>query len=105
VSNGVFFMPEKGVLTSLNAETGELIKRERLGEGSPKIYASPIAADGKVYIGTLDGTMVVVSDKGEWETLSSVDFDDEIWATPAIADGKLYVRTRGKLYSFGDSAE
>ena len=49
--------------------------------------------------------MVVVSDKGEWETLSSVDFDDEIWATPAIADGRLYVRTRGKLYSFGVSVE
>ena len=78
-----------------------MIKRDRLGEGSPKIYASPVAADGKVYIGTLDGTMVVVSEQGEWETLSSNDFDDEIWATPAIADGKLYVRTRGKLYSFG----
>ena len=91
------------VLTSLDAATGELIKRDRIGDGSPKVYASPVAADGKVYIGTLDGLMVVVSAAGEWETLSSVDLEDEIWATPAIVDGDLYVRTRGKLYRFGSS--
>jgi outer membrane protein assembly factor BamB len=102
VHDGVFYMADKGILTTLDAETGELLKRDRLGEGSPKIYASPVAADGKVFIGTLDGSMVVVSAKGEWEPLSSVDFDDEIWATPAIADGRLYVRTRSKLYSFGN---
>ena len=49
--------------------------------------------------------MVVLSAGGEWETLASVDLDDEIWATPAIADGRLYVRTRGRLYSFGVAAE
>jgi len=105
IHDGVFYMVEKGILTSLDAKTGELIKRDRIGEGAAKIYASPVTADGKVYIGTLDGSMVVVSDKGEWETLSSVDLGDEIWATPAIADGKLYVRTRGKLYSFGGAAD
>jgi outer membrane protein assembly factor BamB len=102
VHDGVFYMAEKGVLTSLDAKTGELIKRDRVGEGSPKIYASPIAGDGKVYVGTLDGTMVTLSARGEWEKLASVDLGDEIWATPAIADGTLYVRTRGKLYAFGN---
>jgi outer membrane protein assembly factor BamB len=101
VHDGVFFMVEKGILTALDASTGELIKRDRITEGSPKVYASPVVAGGKLYLGTLEGTMVVVSAKGEWETLHSVDFDDEIWATPAIANGKLFVRTRGKLYAFG----
>lgn len=101
VHDGVFYMVGKGIVTSLDAKTGELIKRDRIAEGSPKVYASPVAADGKVFIGTLEGSMVVLSAKGEWETLSSVDLEDEIWATPAIADGRLYVRTRGKLYSFG----
>ena len=49
--------------------------------------------------------MVVLSAAGEWETLASVDLDEEIWASPAIADGRLYVRTRGKLYSFGVAEE
>jgi len=101
VHDGVFYMVEKGILTSLDATTGELIKRDRIGDGSPKVYASPVAADGKIYIGTLDGKMAVVSLTGDWQSLASVDLGDEIWATPAIVDGKLYVRTRGKLYSFG----
>lgn len=101
----VFYMVRDGILTSLDAKTGELLKRDRLGEGSPKVYASPIAADGKIYIGTLKGTMFVLSAGGEWETLASVDLNDEIWASPAIADGRLYVRTRSKLYSFGDTGE
>jgi outer membrane protein assembly factor BamB len=105
VHDGVFYMVDKGIVTSLNAKTGELIKRDRIAEGSPKVYASPVAADGKVFIGTLEGSVVVLSAKGEWETLSSVDLEDEIWATPAIADGQLYVRTRGKLYSFGAAEE
>jgi outer membrane protein assembly factor BamB len=105
VYNNVFYMVEKGILTSLNATTGELIKRDRIGEGSPKVYASPIAAGDKIYIGTLDGSMVVVSAKGEWETLASVDLEEEIWATPAIADNHLYVRTRGTLYSFSNAAK
>ena len=105
VHDGVFYMADKGIVTSLDAKTGELIKRDRIGEGSPKVYASPVAADGKVFIGTLEGSMVVLSAKGEWQTLSSVDLEDEIWATPAIADGHLYVRTRGKLYSFGAAEE
>jgi hypothetical protein len=49
--------------------------------------------------------MFVLSAKGEWETLASVDLGDEIWATPAIADNHLYVRTRSKLYSFGGAAK
>ena len=105
VHDGVFYMVQDSIVTSLDAKTGELLKRGRLGEGSAKVYASPIAADGKIYIGTLEGKMVVLSAGGEWETLASVDLDDEIWASPAIADGRLYVRTRGKLYSFGLAGE
>lgn len=101
VHDDVFYMVEKGILTSLDARSGELIKRDRIGDGSPKVYASPIVADGKIYIGTLDGSMVALSAEGQWERLASVDLDDEIWATPAVADNHLYVRTRGKLYSFG----
>jgi len=105
VHGGVFYMVLDGIVTSLDAKTGELLKRGRLGEGSPKVYASPIAADGRIYIGTLEGEMVVLEAGGEWDTLATVDLGDEIWASPAIADGKLYVRTRGKLYSFGVSGQ
>jgi outer membrane protein assembly factor BamB len=105
VHDGVLYMVQDGIVTSLNAETGELIKRDRMAEGSPKVYASPIVADGKVYLGTLEGEMVVIEAAGEWNKLSSVDLGDEIWASPAVAGGSLYVRTRGKLYNFGTAAK
>jgi len=105
VHDGVFYMLQDGIVTSLDAKTGELLKRGRLGEGSPKVYASPVAADGKIYIGTLDGDMAVLEAGPTWSVLNTSDFGEEIWASPAIADGKIYVRTRGKLYSFASKPE
>ncbi len=82
-----------------------MLKRGRLGEGSPKVYASPVAADGKLYIGTLNGNLAVLEAGPEWSVLSMNDFGDQIWASPAIADSRIYVRTRGKLYCFAAGAE
>jgi outer membrane protein assembly factor BamB len=101
VHDGVFYMVQDGILTSLDVKTGELLKRDRLGEGSAKVYASPVVAGGKIYVGTLEGEMVVLDAGREWTGVSKVDLGDEIWASPAVVDGDLYVRTRGKLYRFG----
>ena len=100
VYGGVLYMVKDGIVSSLDPETGELHKRGRLTKGSPKVYASPVAADGKIYIGILGGQIAVLQAGAQWEVLAMNDLQDEIWATPAIADGHLYVRTRGKLFSF-----
>jgi outer membrane protein assembly factor BamB len=59
-----------------------------------------VAADGKIYIGTLEGQMVVLEPGGEWTVLKTNELGEEIWASPAMADGHLYLPTRGTLYSF-----
>lgn len=100
VYDGVLYMVKKGIVSSLDPKTGELHKRGRLTQGSPKIYASPVAADGKIYFATLEGKVAVVEAGPEWEVLTVNDLDEEIHASPAIVDGHLYVRTRGKLYNF-----
>lgn len=100
VHDGVFYMVDDGIVTSLDLETGALLKRGRLGNGSPKVYASLVAADGKLYIGTLEGQMVVLELGDEWTVLKTNELGEEIWASPAIAGGHLYLRTRGTLYSF-----
>ncbi len=100
VYDGVFYMVNEGIVTSLDPETGALLKRGRLGSGSPKVYASPVVADGKIYIGTLEGQMVVLEPGAEWTVLKTNEMGEEIWASPAMADGHLYLRTRGTLYSF-----
>ena len=69
-------------------------------DGSPKVYASPVAADGKLFIATRDGEVAVLAAATQWEVLGVNDLGEEIFATPAIADDRLLVRTRGSLYAF-----
>ena len=104
VYQGVLYMVKDGIVSSLDPETGDLLKRGRLTRGSPKVYASPVAADGKIFIGTLKGQMAVLKADAQWDLLATNDLQDEIWASPAIADGHLFVRTRGRLFSFSLSA-
>lgn len=65
-------------------------------------YASPVAADGKVFIAGRNGFVVVLQDSASLEVLALNDMGGEILATPAIADGKLFIRTREKLYCIGE---
>ena len=97
-------MVKDGIVTSLDPRTGALHKRDRLGSEKMKVYASPVAADGKVYLAGLEGQVAVVKAGAQWEVLGVNDLDDEIWASPAIVDGHLYVRTKGKLFSFSEGA-
>jgi outer membrane protein assembly factor BamB len=101
---GVLFMiNDSGILTSFDPATGNVLKQARLKDAIDKYFASPVGADGKVWLISQDGTASVVSAKGDWEVLAVNVLDDEVFATPAIADGRLYVRTRGMLYCFGTS--
>jgi outer membrane protein assembly factor BamB len=64
-------------------------------------YASPVAADNKLFLADADGKMTVLKAAGEWEILAVNDLGDEIHATPALNDGLIYVRTHDMLYCFG----
>ena len=105
VYDGVLYMTKGSILTSLDPATGKVFKRARLDGVSKDVYASPVAGDGKIYIGSIDGTMAVLSAGPEWEVLAINELDDELFASPAIGGDRLYVRTRHKLYSFGTSGE
>jgi outer membrane protein assembly factor BamB len=98
---GVLFMVnDSGILLSIDPATGNVLKQGRLKGAIDKYFASPVGADGKVFLVSQDGTASVVDAKGEWEILSVNPLDDEVFATPAIADGKIYVRTKSTLYAF-----
>jgi outer membrane protein assembly factor BamB len=102
--NGVLFMVnDSGILISLDPATGQVLKQARLKGAIDKYFASPIGADGKVFLVSQDGTASVVEAKREWEILSVNPLDDEVFATPAVADGRIYVRTKSAVYCFGRS--
>ena len=99
---GVLFMVnDSGILIAFDPATGNVLKQGRLKGAMDKYFASPVGADGKVYLASQDGTVSVVDAKGSWEIAAVNALDDEIFATPAIADGRIYVRTKSTLYAFG----
>jgi outer membrane protein assembly factor BamB len=100
-NNVLFMVNDSGILISFDPATGNVIKQGRLKGAIDKYFASPVGADGKVFLISQDGTASVVDAKGEWEILSVNPLDDEVFATPAFADGRIYVRTKGSLYAFG----
>ena len=98
----VFYMVKTGgIVTSLNAETGKLLKQGRARDALGEYYASPVAADGKVFLASEEGKMSVLKAGAEWDVLGVNDLGEEIHATPALSDGRIYVRTRTSLYCFG----
>ena len=97
----VYMLNDKGVLTTLDAATGRMLRQDRVRGVSENYYASPVAGDGKIFLASHPGIVAVLRAGGQQELLSANKLDEEIFATPAIADGKLYVRTVSALYCFG----
>ena len=99
---GVLYMvKDGGIITSLDPATGRPLKEGRSREAPGEYYASPVAADGKVFLASGDGKITVLRAAAQWELLGVNDLGEEIRATPALSDGRIYVRTRGSLYCFG----
>jgi outer membrane protein assembly factor BamB len=95
----VFTIKDGGILTSLDAHSGEKLKQARV-PGTGEFYSSPVAGDGKIYLLNDEGKLTVVSAEGQWKVLSTADFQEPTHASPAIVDGRIYLRTSGHLYCF-----
>ncbi len=99
---GVLYMiNDSGILLSFDPATGNVIKQGRLHGAIDKYFASPVAADDKVFLIGQNGAVSVLKADGDWQVLGVNELDDECFATPAIADGRIYIRTRSALYCFG----
>jgi outer membrane protein assembly factor BamB len=98
---GVFYMVKTGgIVTTLDAATGTLLKAGRATGALGEYFASPVAADGKVYLANQDGQVTVLEAGAEWKVLAVNDLDAEINASPALVGGRIYVRTRDSIYCF-----
>ncbi len=96
----LYLIKDGGILTAVDARTGEILKQGRLTGAVETYYASPIAAGDHVYLMSQGGKMTVVKAGTSWEIAALNDFEDEAYATPAVAGNAIYVRTRKALYCF-----
>ena len=88
------------VLVAANVSDGETCWQTRL-TGLGGTWATPVLADGKLYVFDQAGKGLVVQDLGdEAETISEVDLGEGVFGSPAVAAGRLIVRGRNTLFCF-----
>lgn len=90
---------DNGVLSAYEAKTGELVYQERLPSS---FSASPVAADGKLYLASQDGDVFVVKAGRKFELLSTNAMGQPLMATPAISGEMLILRGENTIYAIGE---
>ena len=97
----LYLVKTGGIITTLDPATGRSLKEGRSTGALGEYYASPVAADGKVFVANVEGKVTVLRAAAQWEVLGVNDIGEEIHSTPALSGGRIYVRTRGTVYCFG----
>jgi len=97
----VYVLANNGVLDAYDLKTGEELYRQRLTVVGSGFSASPVAADGKLYLSNEDGEIVVAAAGREFRHLSTNSMGELLMATPALSDGVMYVRAARSLYAVG----
>jgi outer membrane protein assembly factor BamB len=98
----LFIVRDGGLLQCFDAASGTVLYQDRLGVAGG-YTASPIAADGRVYLPSYSGTIVVVDGRAkELKVLARNLIGEKITATPALVQNVMYVRTDRHLFAFGN---
>lgn len=97
----VYIVKDGGMVSCFQASTGEPVyQQERIGAvGS--YYTSPVAADGRIYVASVNGVLSVIQAGDKPEVIGRADFKERLVATPALVDNKLFIRTADHLWAFG----
>lgn len=94
-----YVLADNGVLSAYEAKTGERVYQQRLPSS---FSASPVAADGKLYLASEDGDVFVVKAGRQYELLATNVMGQPLMATPALSQGMLIVRGENTIYAIGE---
>jgi outer membrane protein assembly factor BamB len=94
-----FLKTNNGLLSAFDAVSGKPhFQVQRLAKAA-EVFASPVGADGRVYIVGRDGVTMVLKHGTTYEVLAENTLDDGFDASPALVDGELFLRGNRFLYS------
>jgi outer membrane protein assembly factor BamB len=101
VDNTYFYsVSDNGVMWCLDAKSGKRIwGGNRLKPGT--YTASPVLADGKIYISNEDGLTTVIKTGPTFKILAENPLNDYCLSSPAISDGQIFIRTAERLFCIG----
>lgn len=99
VGDDLYLISDLGVVSRLDAETGELVWRARI---AGNYSASPVYADGRIYFQSEEGRTTAIEPGGEFRVLGTSSVDGATLASMAVSDGSFFLRSDGYLYRIGD---
>jgi outer membrane protein assembly factor BamB len=102
---GVLYLlkSNSGILSVFDAKTGTPHYRLQRLQALPNVYASPVGADGRVYITGREGTTLVIRHGAKFEVLATNHLDDEFEASPALVGNEIYLRGNSYLYCIAET--
>jgi outer membrane protein assembly factor BamB len=100
----LYVVNDRGIVFCFDARTGaEVYGQQRLKPGT--YSASPVLADGRLYVTNEDGLTSVFAAGPKFELLAENDLGEYCLSSPAVSDGQIYLRTSGHLYCIGNRAK
>ncbi|HET6975656.1 MAG TPA: PQQ-binding-like beta-propeller repeat protein [Pyrinomonadaceae bacterium] len=97
----LYLTTDRGILTCIDAKTGE-VKYEGGRIPIPATFtASPVAFEGKILMTSEDGDTFIVKAGPKHEILGTNSIGEPVYASPAIADGRIFIRGEKNLYCIG----
>jgi outer membrane protein assembly factor BamB len=97
----LYLTTDRGILTCIDAKTGE-VKYEGGRIPIPATFtASPVAFEGKILMTSEDGDTFIVKAGPKHEILGTNSVGEPVYASPAIADGRIFIRGEKNLYCIG----
>lgn len=97
----LYVLNNNGLFDCYDWKTGAEIYRQRLPVVGSGFSASPIAADGRIYLSNEDGDMLVIAAGRKFEALSTNSIGELLMATPALSEGVMYIRSAESVLAVG----
>jgi outer membrane protein assembly factor BamB len=97
----LYLTTDRGILTAIDAKTGE-VKYEGGRIPIPATFtASPVAFEGKILMTSEDGDTFMVKAGPQHQIIGTNSIGEAVYASPAIADGHIFIRGEKNLYCIG----
>lgn len=93
-----FLKGNTGILSAFEATSGKPHYQVQRIEGVQNVFASPVGADGRIYVLGQDGTAAVIKHGSAYQVLATNKLDDRFDASPALVDGEVFLRGYRYLY-------
>ncbi|MAG54901.1 MAG: hypothetical protein CMJ83_01285 [Planctomycetes bacterium] len=97
-----FLRGNNAVLSCLDAKTGEVLYEGQRLNGLRRVYASPVCADGHIYVTSRDGVTMVIDHGPTFKQLAVNQLDDAVDASMAIVGDQIYLRGRQHMYCIAE---